>query len=232
MNASSSDNYWPTFWNEHGHNAAKLDPQSQVFRTLNQLPIEQDAWQRTVEYVVSQFSLQANESILDLAGGNGLLAREMATLGHRITLVDVAAPLLDLATDFKGITTVCADMRDVDFEDQSFDHALLYAGLQYLTHAESAQLLKRVYRWLKPDGIIFLGDIPDVDRKWNFFDSSARRQSYFEGLQKGRPIVGTWFNRTWLQFLAEDVGFRKIKAVDQPPSQIYSWFRFDLWCQK
>ncbi len=228
----NTNDYWTKFWTEHGRAAEQLDEQSQVFRTLNKQPIDDSIWRQTVDYILGQFRLLPNQHVLDLAGGNGLLAREFVKQVEQVTVVDVSSSLLEQSNQIERVKTVCSDFRCVNFHDELFDNVLFYAGLQYLTQLETIGLLKRIRRWLKPGGCIFIGDIPDVERRWDFFDSRKRKSQYFQALESGCPIVGTWFERDWLAELLPAIGFNNVEVLNQPKTQIYSWFRFDMRCEK
>ena len=140
MDSQTQADYWSDFWAEHSFKAESLDPHSQVFRTLNRKPIQQDRWNETVEHVLSQLPLKNSHSVLDLAGGNGLFAQEIASHVCKVTVVDFADGLLQQVTQTENMETICDDMRVVELPDESFDHVLLYAALQYLTLAEATRL--------------------------------------------------------------------------------------------
>jgi hypothetical protein len=73
-----------------------------------------------------------------------------------------------------------------------------------------------------------LGDVPDAERIWNFFDTPPRRHAYFEQLAAQQPIIGTWFASPWLEHLAYDAGFARAVVLSQPASFPFQHFRFDL----
>ncbi|MGI9517090.1 MAG: class I SAM-dependent methyltransferase [Pirellulaceae bacterium] len=226
-------NYWTEFWIEQGKSSAGHNPQSRVLRTLQKQPISADNWEQTVEYVSGKLALESEFRLLDLCGGNGLFARHMADQCQQVVVVDISGSLLEGVNENTGnITGIQSDMREAEFADASFERVLWYAALQYLTLQESVAMFSRIYNWLAPGGELFVGDIPDASRRWDFFDNPERRAAYFHGLEAGRPIVGTWFEKEWLQFLATNTGFRSADVLSQPEYQIYSWFRFDMLCRK
>ncbi len=195
--------YWPTFWRHHGCCSQSADLQSQVLRTLQRRPIADDVWQSTLSYIIAQLILAPQHKVLDLCGGNGLIASEMAKHCHRVTVVDVSPDLLKIAANQgENINVLTAYMRHVEFSTDQFDCILCYAALQYLDPAETIQLFEKAYEWLRPGGIFFVGDIPDAALQWSFFDTVDRRDAYFESLKNGRPVVGTWFDSKWLTLLA------------------------------
>ena len=228
-----TDHYWSKFWVEHGAQSGAAHPQAQVFRTLHKEPIEEEAWQSTLLHISKMLEVGGEDRVLDLCGGNGLIAEALAKDCKSVVVVDISDGLLAHADErAANIECLQGDMRKVEFDANRFDRILCYAALQYLTPTEAAALFTRVYRWLAPGGRVFVGDVPDAGKQWEFYNSDERRKAYFSKLEAEEPIVGTWFDRQWLTYLAESVGFSSVEAVDQPEDQIYSWFRFDLRCQK
>lgn len=228
--ANVAPHYWTRFWQQHGHDSRGQTEQYRVLRTLDKRPIDEVQWQATANYVLGHLDVRPVHDVLDLAGGNGLFANQIKSLVNSVTVVDVAESLLPPSSG--NVTAVCSDMRQVEFCDDSFDRILLYAAIQYLTLPEAARLMKKMYQWLKPNGILYVGDIPNVAKQWSFFDSDVRRQAYFAGLSANQPIVGTWFCQDWLDQLASHVGFKNVAVMDQPDDQIYAWFRFDFRGEK
>jgi ubiquinone/menaquinone biosynthesis C-methylase UbiE len=228
-----SEHYWSQFWIEHGENSVSSHPQAQVFRTLNKQPIDEQNWEETLAHIQDALALKSADRALDLCGGNGLIGSKLAEQCANVVIVDIAEGLLAHVDEgASNVQCIQGDMRAVEFEDQSFDAVLCYAALQYLTLEEAILLFERMYKWLTPGGRLFVGDIPDANKQWGFFNSPERQAAYFDNVKAGRPIVGTWFDRQWLTNLATHSGFSSVETLDQPDTQIYSWFRFDLRCTK
>lgn len=225
-----SDDYWLKFWKRHGRDSVGSHEQYRVFRTLNQQPISADEWQGTLKEVDRLFPISNNDRVLDLCAGNGLFTSWFASKKAQVTSVDISADLLrDIdERNLAEVTTLCDDMRMVSFPPESFTHIFLYAGLQYIDEAEVVELFRRMKEWLSPKGRIFLGDVPDLAKRWKFYNTENRRRLYFEGLKEGRNVVGTWFDQNWLQYLAEYTGFSYSCVIPQRPSMIYSYYRFDF----
>lgn len=225
-----SNDYWINFWKEQGRNSVGKDSQSRVLRTKNKQPINENDWTFFLNYFNEIFHITPNSVVLDLCCGNGLISREFAAQGAQITSVDASADLLAEIENLHlpNINLVCDDMRAVDFPDNQFSHILLYAGIQYISHQEAINLLRACYHWLKPNGILMIGDIPDSGLLWDFYNTDERKKIYFDNLAKGNDIIGTWFSRDWLCYLAESIGFSHIQVQAQPENQINAHFRFDL----
>ena len=220
--------YWTEFWTDYGRTVREKDEQTQVLRTSNKKPISAELWNFTLDGIVKQIELSDHDEVLELCCGNGLISRHIAESGQNVTAVDISEDLLQNLRDYDNITTQQGDIRQIDFETDRFSKIVLYAGIQYLTWGESVSVFQKVFKWLKPDGIFFVGDIPDAARKWHFYDSPEREATYFDNLSLGKAIVGTWFDQDFLEKLGAYTGFSKSIHIPQHRDLIYSSFRYDF----
>ncbi|MEK6806990.1 MAG: class I SAM-dependent methyltransferase [Pseudomonadota bacterium] len=225
-----SDDRWLEFWRRHGRESQATDVQSQVLRTSNKVPISNEQWQLTLAEIDRRFPVGSEDDLLDLCCGNGLLTAHFAPVCRRVVALDISPDLLATlaARGFQNVSTQCMDLRDADFPEGMFSRILIYAGLQYIDHAEAVVLLRKACRWLRPGGVLFAGDIPDRLRLWSFYNTPERRKLYFDNLVAGRDVVGTWFDAHWLEYLSLSAGFASAERIDQHPNLIYAHFRFDL----
>jgi ubiquinone/menaquinone biosynthesis C-methylase UbiE len=226
------NNYWIDFWKDHGASSNKSDIQTQVLRTLNKKPISNDLWEYTLEEIDKIFIINQNDRVLDLCCGNGLLSQHFVEKGATVVAVDVSDELLSQMNHVDAIKTINSDIRHLEFKAGSFDKVIIYAGIQYLTNKEAVELLKRVYSWLKPEGVLFIGDIPDVSKLWSFYNSVERKKAYFDNLLNDTAIVGNWYDIQWLESLTSFIGFNFGTVIPQNPKLIYSNFRFDFLYKK
>jgi cyclopropane fatty-acyl-phospholipid synthase-like methyltransferase len=228
------NSYWKTFWKDHAIVAKTSNLQFQVLRTLNKKPLTDVQFLKILQYVSRKMKLSYKDIILDLGCGNGLFTTFFASKCKKIVGVDFAQELvaqIDL-DKYKNVSVFVEDVRTIDFEKQSFEKVFMYAGLQYLSYKETIQLFETVNRWLIRRGIFFIGDIPDINKIWNFFNSGGRERIYFDSIKNDKPIIGTWFDRNWLVKLGKFVGFKDIKILLQPQSFPYSHYRFDMILKK
>ena len=226
---TQKSDYWPEFWQNYGKEAADKDEQTQVLRTLNRQPISRQLWEFTLKCIEEQIRPTPHDVLLELCCGNGLLSRHFAPMVRNVVSVDVSEDLIKFIDPehCPNIKPLVSDIRELDFDDLVFDKVVIYAGIQYLTHAETTVLFERVYRWLKPGGIFFLGDVPDCRKRWVFFDSPERQATYFENLKDGKAIVGTWFDPEFFEKLSTYAGFGSAELIPQHSDLIYSKFRYD-----
>jgi SAM-dependent methyltransferase len=222
--------HWARFWSEYQTDVANKDEQSQVLRTRNKQPIDQRKWEITLDVVSQQLELQPDDTLLDLCCGNGLFT---AAFGPRIAGVEAVdiSPVLTCRLAARGLPNVrvlTSDMRDAQFAQHSFSKVLWYAGIQYIDESDIVAMVRRIRSWMKPGGILLIGDIPDRAKLWDYFNDETRLASYFAGLEQRKPIIGSWLDAGWSERLCLASGFASAKAVPQHEALIYADFRYDL----
>lgn len=227
---ASTAAYWLDHWRRHAEATAGADPQAQVQRTWQGRPMSAEQFEAIVDWVLSRLRPEADCDVLDLCCGNGAITHHLARRCRQVLGVDFARTLLDQVDRgaHPNLEVLQSDIRACDFPEDSFDRVLLYAGLQYLDLPETVVLLREVRRWLRPGGRVLLGDIPDADRMWDFFDSAERRSAYFAQLAGRQPLIGTWFSPQWLTHLGRDCGFDRVEVLRQPSVFPFGHFRFEL----
>ncbi|MBL8931850.1 MAG: methyltransferase domain-containing protein [Kineosporiaceae bacterium] len=227
---ASPEDYWQRYWQHQAAESLGSAAQVQVQRTWQGRPITDAEFRPIVDWILDQLRPGLDDVVLDLCCGNGAITHHLARRSARVLGVDFAQDLLR-HVDREGhpnIELQQGDIRRCEFPADSFDRILLYAGLQYLTQGETVLLMRRLRDWLRPGGRVLIGDVPDADRMWDFFDSVSRRAAHFEQLVAGEPIIGTWFAPQWLAHLARDSGFATAEVLLQPKTLPYAHFRFEL----
>ena len=224
------EDFWAKFWSEYEFDVNTTDEQSQVFRTRDKAPIEKDAWEHTVNLVANHMQFKPNDTLLDICCGNGLFTQAFSSMVESVSAVDISDRLIN-SLKSKNIANVDAfsdDVRNISFPNSSFSKVLWYAGIQYLPESDIVNFLKELKFWMKPDGLLLIGDIPDRQKLWDYFNTPDRRAAYFDGVGSQKPIIGTWLDSDWIELLCLYVGFKKVEIIQQDPKLIYSDFRYDI----
>ena len=225
-----SSDYWQKFWEEQAANTDGEHPQVQVLRTRNKDRVDAKIWKATLEFIFKQLDLKAEDIVLDLCCGNGLISKELALRTQSVTAVDLSSKLLDQidTSAFTNITKIQKNVLSLDLPGETFNKILIYAGIQYFSPVETVQVLQKTARWLVPGGLLYLGDILDHKKLWAFFNTKEREHAYFTGLKDNAPIVGEWFDSLFLEKLGSYAGFSKVEKIKQSAEMIYSFFRYDM----
>lgn len=222
--------HWVRFWSEYQTDVANKDEQSQVLRTRNKEPIHPEKWAITISTVSQQMELRSDDSLLDLCCGNGLFSAAFSEHVAEIEAVDISGTLTErlAARCLPNVTVTTSDMREVHFPSERFSKVLWYAGIQYIDESDIVAMVRRIRSWMRPNGTLMIGDIPDRAKLWNYFNDETRRTAYFDGLEQRRPIIGSWLDADWLKQLCFNSGFVSAEVMQQHEELIYADFRYDI----
>ncbi|MBI4233700.1 MAG: class I SAM-dependent methyltransferase, partial [Chloroflexi bacterium] len=119
---------------------------------------EGDLWHRTLinPTVLRVLGSVARQRVLDLACGNGALARQLARMGAQVTGVDASVPVIRLARQREemaplGITYHVAEATRLEtLQTSPFDIVVCNMGLMDIADAEGA--IREGARVLRPHG--------------------------------------------------------------------------------
>ena len=223
------NNYWEKFWNENEILDSE-NPQNQIGRAINKQPISEELWIRTLSYIFNIIEITKKDVVLDLCAGNGLITLPLSEKVNRVVAVDISKKLISSLNYKKkrNTTLIVGNILKLKCEKNSFSKVIFYFAIQHFTEGEVVFLFKKVNSWLTKGGIFYIGDIPDIERLFHFFNTKERESFYFNSQEKNRPIIGTWFNMKFMEKLALYSGFSSIEIIKQPNYLINSHYRFDI----
>ncbi len=224
--------YWQKYWESH-NNLDNEDPQKQVARTKFGIPILKDDWNKTCEHILTQIKADPTDTLLDVCCGNGLLSAYLIDYVHEIYAIDYSKKLFNnFVVDNDRIIKVFSDVQNFDYKSCHFNRVIMYFAAQHFNESFLLSIVKKIYENMMEGGLFLIGDIPDIDRKWGFFNRPEFREFYFSNLEKAQPAIGTWYDKLFFKYLAEYIGFRDIIIQDQPQFMLNSSHRFDVILKK
>jgi SAM-dependent methyltransferase len=98
-------------------------------------------------------SLPSKATVLDLGCGAGVPVTQWLAQRFKVTGVDVSTRQLELARQYvPNATFVKADMSTLDLPPETFDGIVAFYSIIHVPRAEQPDLVRRVYRWLRPGG--------------------------------------------------------------------------------
>ncbi len=219
-------NYWIKFWNTNTI-IDKKTAQEKVGRTINGVPIDEASWQKILVDLEQHLQLHEDDILLDIAAGSGVISIPFSKKVKSVTAIDISEKLLSEIPALTNLNKTVADARTIDFQEETFTKVVLYFALQHFDESETLQLLQKIYKWLAPGGILFIGDIPDDEKKFTFFNNPEREQAYFLSVVNNKPIIGSWFSKDFIKKAGMYVGFSDSKIITQPVTHINAHYRFD-----
>ncbi|MCX7749454.1 MAG: methyltransferase domain-containing protein [Clostridia bacterium] len=107
--------------------------------------------------------LKKNMTIVDLGAGNGYLSRAAAKFVKKVIAIDISGEMIKelnkkaKENGIKNIETVKSDGQDVPIKDCQADAVFASMFLHHI--GEPLDVIKEMYRILKPGGIVFLADL-------------------------------------------------------------------------
>lgn len=174
--------------------------------------------------VVEEAAPRADERVLDLGAGTGLLTTALAPLARQITAFDISAAMLErldahaAADGIANIELVQGDMRSLPFDDESFDLVVSNYAFHHLDDAAKELALAEARRVLRVGGrfvacdMMFSLSLQPRDRAL-LFDKirtvAARGPSGLLRIARnaGRVAVGNWEHpaapETWEHMLRD-----------------------------
>jgi len=126
--------------------------------------LDEELTRREVDEVIQALDLGREEAILDLCGGQGRHALEMARRGYgRVLVLDFSQALLSRGRaqaqrEGQAVAFVRGDARSLPFGEENF-HAILCLANSFgygATRADDLQILKESCRLLQPGGSLCL----------------------------------------------------------------------------
>jgi ubiquinone/menaquinone biosynthesis C-methylase UbiE len=223
---TEKNDYWVNFWNTNSI-VDKASAHEKVGRTIAGVPIAPEKWQAVLDDLEEQMELKPEDRLLDIGAGSGVISIPFSKKVKQVTALDVSEKLLAEMQNKPGITTMVADARDMEFEPGSFNKVVVYFAIQHFTEEETVKLMLRISKWLRPGGILYVGDIPDVNNKFLFFSKPEWQKAYFDSLVNASPAIGTWFHPDFFKYLGAYAGFNSVSVRQQPAEFINAHYRFD-----
>lgn len=145
-----------------------------------------------VNRVVDNCLMDTNiSSVLDVGTGSGLFAEEFSKRGLKVAAIDPNPEMITATQNILPLIDIRkASAEDIPFEDNSFD--LVFMGLVFHEVDNYIQALKEAYR-IAPKEVSLL--------EWEYQE------------QEFGPPLEHRLQSTFIQELAEKVGFKKVEII-------------------
>lgn len=202
----------------------------QVGKTVNGKPVGNEQLSLIVNRIKQVLELNTRDTVLDMGCGNGLVTNEIASSVGSIIGVERNRPLFEKAC--KHASTPNQQFKHADILEFVLDNliankAFTYEVVQHIEHHHLKMFLLRMRSTLSEAGSLFIGGIPDEEKKWAFYNTAQRKSSLSASLaETGRDPVGTWYYQDFFYYLADE--FDCSVTILQQPSELYtSHYRFD-----
>ena len=121
---------WKEFWNQK---SLEGNAQKQVGRIKNGVVMPLLTLSLIADDIKQKIDLQANDKLLDVCCGNGLLSLELAKYCNQVTAVDFSEMLInDAMVKHKDSNILFKQVDALNLKlDEQFDKIILYFSFQY-----------------------------------------------------------------------------------------------------
>ena len=127
--------------------------------------------------------------ILDVGGATGVHAAPLAARGHEVVLIDPVPSQVHEALRHGTFEAAVGDARDLRFEDDSFDVALLFGPLYHLAAREDRLLaLGEARRVVRPGGGVFRAGTSTRPRSSRRSSATPAWSTSASALSRGRTV--------------------------------------------
>lgn len=171
-----SDDAWGRIWEERGRAYPDDDPAliagyDQVFSQLSPKTVDGLAAD-----ISAKLELDAEDALLDVGCGAGLLLRRLAPRVAQAWGTDRAASLVDRTRSlFPDLRVRQAEAEALPFEAGSFDKVLLHGVTQYFPdEAYATRSLDEALRVCKPRCRVLACDVMDAAKREVYLETRAR----------------------------------------------------------
>jgi len=165
-------------------------------------------------------------NILDAGGGTGKWALYFTQYGHKVTLIDVAHPMLKVARKMVKnntledmITVHHGSILDLPYEDKRFD--FVFSDRNPISHCgckeESHQSIREIYRVMK-EGASILGCVLNKHRKVAQLATELKFDQALNlmrsgDMQRGNDAYTHYYTATELLSVLKQTGFKNITLL-------------------
>lgn len=220
-------------WKEHWDNAAIIsdDTIAQVRRK------DFESTFLTINHIKKILRFNKKDIVLDICCGNGFLTKEISQNCYRISGVDISDEQIKIANQKFNAVNIdyqCISALDLNekFRDNTFDKIYLQFSFQYFDQEnQGEELIEQVVKLLKPNGLFFIGDIPQYE-KWNvFYNTILKKLFYLKWKIQKRKIMGKFWKPSELDKICKKLNIKGsfLKQVKELP---YAHYRFDYLIEK
>ncbi len=230
---------WREFWGSYRRDDGDEAPDlfRQVGRTIAGKAISESAFTLLVERIVDLLALRAEDRLLDLCCGNGLVTFELAQRAASVDAVDFAEHLIETARRVKQANNIVYRVGDVSAGIDSClptdcplpGKVLMNAALAYFSPSQLEHLLQGIAARSGGAALrVLLTDVPDDGLKWNFYNTPERREAYLVASRNPDAMhdgMGRWWRRDEVAQVASATGF-ELEIVGQPDA--LSNYRIDI----
>jgi len=223
---------------DHDQYARQFDEKEfwkQVKRTVDGKSVSEEDINLIKTKIFESLELKTSDKLIDIGCGNGAITNLLKTKVSSIKAFDPSKYMIEIAKKYfssSSISFVVASALEmieiIKFKD-SYNKILFYGSFSYIEVDEAKIILKKLYKLLKENSKIFIGNIPNVEFHEEFF--SRYTNPIIPPIKSHKSSIGVWYSPSELQRVCANCGWKTSTSI--MPKEFYSSsYRFDLTLSK
>ena len=186
----------------------------QVGHTVGGQVISEADFTAMINDIVEILDLSREDVLLELCCGNGVITKKLSDYVHNIFAIDASKNLIDVALSHnyhESIVYCTGDifqLQEILTTSERYTKVLMFAALQHFKKEQLSEIIDLIRPFCRPNFKLLLGFVPDVDRRWNFFDTFAKRKKYFLRCLTGQDVMGTWWQKKFIRQVCQEMSLQ------------------------
>ncbi len=216
---------WKKYWNKN----ALLNLDNEIKQVQRK---DYDSTLQTVDRIVKTLHITTSDTVLDLCCGNGIITQQISKKANKIVGVDQSEVLINVALNKHNGHNVryfvgnCLE-DTILFKSNKFDKIYLQFSFQYFTKInEGEKVIKQMLKLLNPNGKIFIGDIPNYEKKAIFYNTPIKKIRLLKDTVFNKNQMGKFWKVSEIDSICKKLGV-KGSYIEQPKQLPYAHYRFD-----
>ena len=216
---------WKKYWNDN----ASLNSNNEINQVQRK---DIKSTLMTANRIIRILDINCTDKVLDVCCGNGIVTQRIAKKANFVEGVDQSEILIDVAKNKHNELNIlyhvgnCINLSSV-IENKLFDKIYLQFSFQYFDKKNEGKcVIAEMLKCLKPNGQIFIGDVPNMDKFPVFYNTVRKRLSYYKNVLTKKNQMGKFWKVDELDEICEKLGV-KGTYIEQPKELPYSRYRFD-----
>lgn len=223
---------WEKYWKIFPVDIDEQDFLRQVGKTVNNIPISKEQFDEILKSIRINLDLNPDDDVLDLCCGNGFITKSISENAGRVTGIDFSSKLIEVAGKYnssKNIEYIYGNILDVRHlvKDKKINKGYMYEALQHFDVKQFESLLQQLKGLMKGHFIFFFGSVPDMDRKWKFYNTIRRKLSYVWRVINNNEAIGTWWDKGVIERVCAKNNLR-VRFIEQNSKLHTAHYRFDM----
>ncbi len=214
---------------EYARTQAPDDFWGQIRRTVKGTPVSDEQIKVIVDTIQLALKIKPDDTLLDIACGNGALSRFLFNscanyLGVDLSehLITVAKSNFEVLPHYQFIQQGAAEYVRSESQPEKFSKVLCYGSFPYFSAADATEVLCTLFEKFSNVQTVFIGNLPDKDLATTFYKKSPD----IEELADCCSQIGIWRTRSEFAKLANDAGWQVEFSI--MPAEFYaSYYRYD-----